>query len=454
VYITLLLLGEIATQYPVAGSFNAYATRFIDDAYGFSISWNYWFNDAVSVASDLTAAQLVLKFWTDWHPWVIPLVFFIFLFTANAFHVGTYGELEYWLSLLKIITIVLFIVIGVFVNAGLNREHRYIGLENWRLEGAPFVGGFGGFATVFVTASFAYGGTESLGITAGETRNPTKNLPRVVWLVFFRILLFYVLSIGLIGLNVPYNYPDLSNKSVTTSPFTIVFYEAGSNIAASFMNAVILSSVLSAGNHAMFAGTRVLYSLSVAKQAPAFFSRTNRQGVPWLALAATSSVSVLCLSTSYIGSGELWGWLQTIVGVSNQIAWVSIGLASYRFRKAWVLQGRSLDDLKFQGARWTWHWGPPFVIFSVSCLIIIQGWSSVIPHFKLAEFVSFYIQLPILFVCFVLWRFFKRTKRVDLRTIDLGVDEHGEDDEERLDDEGRGERVRGKLWRQVYYLFA
>lgn len=143
----------------------------------------------------------------------------------------------------------------------------------------------------------------------------------------------------LIFSTVPWNYPNLSNESITTSPFTIVFKLAGSSTsppytsnlgpdppsaaAASFMNTVILTSVVSAGNHALFAGTRVLYGLSVVsprRQAPAIFSKTTPAGVPIFALLATSSISVLCLASSFIGSGQLWGWLQNIVGVSNQVS--------------------------------------------------------------------------------------------------------------------------------------
>jgi AAT family amino acid transporter len=234
VYVTLLLLGEMATQYPVAGSFNAYTVRFFSPSYGFALSWNYWFNDAVSVASDLTAAQLILQYWTPWNPWVISVLFWFFLVGINSIHVKAYGELEYWLSILKVVTIVVFIIVGILVNAGVNQEHRYIGSSNWRIEGAPFVGGFSGFASVFVTASFAFGGTESLGITAGETKNPSKNMPRVIKMVFWRILIFYLISILLIGLNVPWDYPNLSNKSVTTSPFTIAFEQAGSRAHYTF----------------------------------------------------------------------------------------------------------------------------------------------------------------------------------------------------------------------------
>ncbi|KAJ7128964.1 amino acid permease/ SLC12A domain-containing protein [Mycena crocata] len=483
VYVTLLLLGEMATQYPVAGSFNAYTARFFSPSYAFAISWNYWLNDAVSVASDLTAAQLVLQFWTPSNTWVVSLIFWLFLVGVNATHVKAYGELEYWLSSLKVFTVVLFIVLGVLVNLGLNEERKIIGTSNWRIPGAPFVGGFGGFARVFVTASFAYGGTESLGITAGETRNPTRNMPRVVKFVFWRILLFYVLSIILIGLNVPWDYPNLSSKSTTTSPFTIVFKEAGSTFAASFMNTVILTSVLSAGNHALFAGTRVLYGLSVAEppQAPAVFAWTTSRGVPLPALLLTSSVSALCFGTSFIGKGELWGWLQNIVGVSNQIAWLSIGLASWRFRKAWIGQGRALSDLKFHMS-WTWPYGPPFVIITVSALIIVQGWSSVLPVFSAVDFLSFYIEVPVMIVMYIAWVLLKRPtldvspspsspllprparrttsdggKRwlsdlVDLRTVDLTSDQYDDNNADKDDEEQH--RSMSGIWRRLYYWLA
>jgi len=218
--------------------------------------------------------------------------------------------------------------------------------------------------------------------------------------------MFYILTTLLIGLNVPWDYPNLSNRSTTTSPFTIVFKEAGSTAAASFMNTVILTSVLSAGNHALFAGTRVLYGLSVTtpRQAPKLLSWTNSAGTPIPALLATSSISALCFASSFIGSGALWGWLQNIVGVSNQIAWLSIGLSSWRFRQAWMKQERPLDELKFR-ASWTWPWGPPFVVVSVSILILIQGWSSIIPTFSLVDFISFYIEIPIMVVMFFTWLF-------------------------------------------------
>jgi AAT family amino acid transporter len=147
------------------------------------------------------------------------------------------------------------------------------------------------------------------------------------------------------------------------------------------MNTIVLSSVISGGNHSLFAGTRVLFGLAKASQAPSVFAWTTRGGVPLPALFLTSSISVLCFGSSFIGSGQLWAWLQNLVGVSNQvqtppfyacvdvhcltcpsqIAWLSIGIASWRFRAAWKRQGRPLSEMKFR-ARWTWPWGPPFVV--------------------------------------------------------------------------------------------
>ena len=135
-------------------------------------------------------------------------------------------------------------------------------------------------------------------------------MPRVVRNVFFRILIFYIISVLLIGLNVPYDYPNLSTKSSKTSPFTIVFAEAGSNVAGSFINAVIVTSVISAGNHALFAGTRLMYTLAVSGHAPKVLGKLTRNQVPWVATVVTGLIAGLCFGASFIGAGQLWTWLQ------------------------------------------------------------------------------------------------------------------------------------------------
>ncbi|KAJ5718502.1 amino-acid permease [Penicillium malachiteum] len=455
VFITMLSLGEMAAFVPVAGSFCTFAGRFVDDALGFALTWNYWFNDACSTASDIIALQLLLEYWTNNFPgWAISLIFLFVVICLNLLSVRVYGEVEYWLSLLKVITIIIFIILGIVVNCGGNKDHEYIGAKYWYQGDAPFVGGIGGFASVFVTASFAYGGTESIAITAGETKNPSKTLPKVVRNVFWRIVLFYLLSILLIGLNVPYDYPGLSDENTRTSPFTIVFQEAGSSVAGSFINAVIMTSVISAANHALFAATRLLYTLAVDGYAPKFFGHLNRFQIPWVAVIASSLISGLCFGASYIGAGQLWSWLQNIVGVSNQLSWICIGLASLRFRGAIRAQG--LEHL-LPFKNWTYPYGPILAIGLNIVLVLVQGWSCFSPHFKRVSFVSYYIEIPIMIVMFVGWKLIKRTRFVRTANMDLRTDRYdgGIDDEHTPEEVQEPERKGfvGKVQRFGQWLF-
>ncbi|RFU34136.1 hypothetical protein B7463_g2255, partial [Scytalidium lignicola] len=451
VFTTMLSLGEMAAFIPVAGSFCTFAGRFVDDAFGFALTWNYWFNDAVSTASDLTALQLVFSYWDTGFPgWALSLIFWAVLVVANIITVAAYGELEYWLSLLKVVTIVIFILLGIAVNAGGNTEHHYIGGENWHIPGAPFVGGIGGFASVFVTASFAYGGTESIAITAGELSNPTKNIPRVVKNVFWRILLFYILSVLLIGLNVPYNTKGLSSSDSSTSPFTIVFQMAGSKAAGSFINAVVITSVISAGNHALYAGTRLLYTLAIAGHAPRFFGKLNRNKVPWIAVLTTSAISGLCFGASFIGAGQLWSWLQNIVGVSNQLSWIAIGIASLRFRAALKVQGKT-HLLPFKN--WTYPVGPWVSVILNIVLVLVQGWSCFSPKFDRVSFVSFYIEIPVMIVMYFGWKVWKRTSIVKLSEMDLDTDVYEPTPGEKLQIEEEERGWKGKVRTVIRWLF-
>ncbi|KAI5860493.1 tryptophan permease [Durotheca rogersii] len=420
VFVMMLCLGEMAAFVPVAGSFCSFSGRYVDDAWGFALTWNYWFNDAVSTAADLVALQLLLQYWTDNFPWyALGLVVWFLLVVANIVNVRVYGEVEYWLCLLKVVTIVIFIVLSIVVNCGGNTTGEYIGARNWYLPGAPFVGGIGGFASVFVTASFAYGGTESIAITAGETKDPARQLPRVVKNVFWRILFFYILSSLLIGLNVPYTYEGLAQKQTLTSPFTIAFSMAGSKVAGSFVNAVILTSVVSAGNHALFAGSRLLYTLSVNGHAPRVFGRLTRFQVPWVAVLFTSLVSGLLFGASFVGAGELWTWLQNIVGVSNQLSWISIGVASLRFRAGVRAQGKE-HLLPFRN--WTYPVGPALAVALNTFIVLVQGWSCFSPRFRAVDFVSFYIELPAFALMFVGWKLVKRTRFRRAGEMDLVAD--------------------------------
>ncbi|EFQ85927.1 hypothetical protein CFE70_009534 [Pyrenophora teres f. teres 0-1] len=444
VFCTMLSLGEMAAFVPVAGSFCTFAGRYVDDAFGFALTWNYWFNDAVSTAADLVALQLLLRYWSDDVPWyAVGIAVWVLIVLANIINVKAYGELEYWLSLLKVVTIVIFILLSIAVNAGGNVGYGYIGGKYWTIGDAPFVGGIGGFASVFVTASFAYGGTESIAITAGETRDPARVLPRVVKNVFWRILLFYILSAMMIGFNVPYNYPGLSTKSSRTSPFTIAFQMAGSKAAGSFVNAVVLTSVISAGNHALYAGSRLLYTLGANGHAPKVFTKLTRYQVPWVSVMTTSVVSIILFSLSFAGSGQVWTWLQNIVGVSNQLSWICIGISSLRFRAGLKAQGKE-HLLPFRN--WMYPWGPIICIVLNIFIVLVQGWTSFSPKFAAVDFVSFYLELPIFLLMIVVWKVLKKTTFRKASEMDLETDVYTKEDMEPVEKGWKGVGKRVGTW--------
>ncbi|KAK6460517.1 amino acid permease/ SLC12A domain-containing protein [Scheffersomyces coipomensis] len=419
VFFMMLSLGEMSVQYPVSGSFTTYAKRFGSDSLGFAILINYWFNDACSVAGDLTALQLIFEYWTDFHWYVISIIFWVFLLFLNVIHVRVYGETEYWLALLKVVTIFIFFIISIVANVGKNPEHEYIGFKWWSYGDAPFVNGIAGFSSLFVSAAFALGGLESVSLTAGETKNPTRIIPKTIKATFWRIAIFYVFTAFFIGMNIPYDYPNLNTKTVATSPFTIVFQMVGAKGAGSFMNAVIMTSLLSAGNHALFAGSRLAFNLSTQGYIPKIFTKLNRFGIPYVAVIFTWFCGGLCFASSFVGAGTLWNWIQSIVGLSNLISWWLIGVVSLRFRRGLEKQGRTHELLM---KNWSYPYGPWFVVIFGGFIILVQGWSTLVP-FQTADFFQSYLELGIFPLCFIFWWLIvKRGKDKFIRAADMDFD--------------------------------
>lgn len=171
-------LGEMATYLPITGSFAEYSKRFVDPALGFAMGWNYWFNWAITLAVDLSTAALVLKFWFPHVPgWIFSLAALVIIFLINALSVKSFGEAEYWMALIKVITVIVFLIVGLLTIIGILGGHAVF-LENFAYKKAPFVGGIPTVLSVFVVAGFSFQGTELIGITAGETENPEKACQR------------------------------------------------------------------------------------------------------------------------------------------------------------------------------------------------------------------------------------------------------------------------------------
>lgn len=415
VYFLMTSLGELAAYEPVAGSFSTYGRRYVDEAFGFALGWNYCYNWAVTVAVDLVAAQLVMGWWFPDVPGTLwSAVFLGFIFLLNFFSVKGFGETEYWFALLKVLTVVFFIATGCAMIFGILTDDIPAGFANWTTGDAPFVGGFPALIGVAMVVGFSFQGTELIGIAAGETQNPEKAIPQAVRQVFWRILLFYVLSIFVISLIIPYTDPRLLKNDiadVAVSPFTLVFEHAGLLSAAALMNAVILTSVLSAGNSGLYAATRMLYVLALRGDAPKCFARLSNSGVPRYALVATTAVAGLCFLTSLFDNRDVYLWLLNTSGMCGFIAWLGIAVSHYRFRRGYVLKGCDLSKLPYRSG--FFPWGPIFAF--VLCMTIMLGqnykafledtidWSSV---------AATYIGIPLFLAVWLGYKLVKKTKFV------------------------------------------
>ncbi|MGW8424054.1 amino acid permease [Peribacillus simplex] len=416
VYFLMTSLGEMATYMPVSGSFSTYATRFVDPAFGFALGWNYWFNWAVTLAVEIAAAAIIMKFWLPDVPSLIWSALFLgIVFTLNALSIKSYGESEYWFALIKVIAIICFIIIGLLTIFGVFGG-KVIGFENFTMDEAPFKGGFLSIISIFLIAGFSFQGTELVGIAAGESENPEKNVPNAIRQVFWRILLFYIGAILILGLLIPYTSPSLLNgdvENISVSPFTLVFERAGLAFAASVMNAVVLTSLLSAGNSGLYASTRMLWSMAKDKQAPQFLAKVNRRGIPMNALILTALIGGLAFLTSIFGD-HVFTWLLNASGLTGFIAWIGIAISHYRFRRAYVAQGGDLNELKYK-AKW-FPLGP--ILSFVLCMGVIAGQnyqaflSGRIDWYGVA--VS-YIGLPIFLAIWLGYKIYHKTKLISLK---------------------------------------
>ncbi|WP_437609745.1 amino acid permease [Erwinia sp. V71] len=373
VYFLMTSLGELAAFMPVSGSFATYGAKYVEEGFGFALGWNYWYNWAVTVAIELVASQLLMSYWFPDTPGLIWSALFLgVIFLLNYISVKGFGEAEYWFSLIKVATVIIFIIIGVLMIVGIMRGAENAGWQNWQIGDAPFSGGFAAMIGVAMIAGFSFQGTELIGIAAGESKDPAKNIPRAVRQVFWRILLFYVFAILVISLIIPYTDPSLLRNDITdisVSPFTLVFKHAGLLSAAAIMNAVILTAVLSAGNSGMYASTRMLYNLAKEGKAPRLFATLSKGGVPRNALYATTAVAMLCFLTSMFGNQEVYLWLLNTSGMTGFIAWLGIAISHYRFRRGYVAQGHDVKQLPYQSS--FFPLGPIFAF--VLCLIITLG---------------------------------------------------------------------------------
>ncbi len=421
VYFVMTSLGEMATYLPTSGSFGDYGGRYVDPAFGFALTWNYWLNGAITIAVDLTTAGLITQFWFPHIPaWIFSGIATIFIFVINILAVGAFGETEYWLSMIKVVTIGLFVLTGILTIIGILGQGNVDVVGNLTAGNHGFVGGITGFVGVLLIAGFSFQGTELLGVTAGESENPEKSIPKAMNSIFWRILLFYICTIIVIAAIINFKDPRLLNPNSTAvmSPFTIVFKNIGFALAASVMNAVILTSVVSSANSVMYASTRMLYTLGRENGAPKFFGQTAKNGIPRYALLATTIICFITFLTGIFGN-QIYMFLVDLSSLTGFLAWVGISVSHIRFRRAYVAQGKDLKALPYQAKLFPFG---PILALLMMVAIVTQLDPQQLFTKNWGQALATYSAFPIFILLYFGYKWKYNTKIVPLEEVDLSRD--------------------------------
>ncbi|KAK2759796.1 glyceraldehyde-3-phosphate dehydrogenase 1 [Arachnomyces sp. PD_36] len=428
-YCTVHALGELAVLFPVAGSFSAYSTRFIHPSWGFAMGWNYAILWLTVFPLELVAASIAVDYWGPGVSKPIFItVFYLFIVLINLLGVEGYGEAEFMFSSVKVVAVIGFIVLGIVINCAGGPGGSYIGGQFWHDPGA-FNNGFQGLCSVFVFSTFSCGGPELVGLAAAETAKPWKSLPTAIKQVFWRIILFYMVSTTIVGLLVPYTDDQLlggaHSADANASPFVIAIRNAGLTGFDSIMNVVIIISVLSVANSSLYASTRTLAALADQGQAPQFLSYIDRKGRPLLAIITASSLGLL----SYIGVSdrqqEAFLWMLAISSLSFILTWGSICLAHIRFRRAWTLAGRDFTQLAFKSQVGVVG---SYIGLTINILMLMaQFWTAVVPvdykgmsaRERVESFFEVYLAAPVVIAFYVGHKLWFRTAIVRAREMDI-----------------------------------
>lgn len=353
-------------------------------------------------------------------------------------------------------------ILGIILNCGGGPEGGYIGGKYWYDPGA-FNNGFKGLCSVFVNAAFAFAGTELVGLAAAETANPRKSLPTAIKQVFWRIALFYVVCLTLVGLLVRYDNEKLlsgsSSADAKASPFVIAIENAGIKGLPSVMNVVIMIAVLSVGNSSVYGSSRTLAALAEQGQAPRILAYIDRKGRPIWAIVTASALGLLCFLAASDKQTDAFNWMMAISGLSSIFTWGSICFCHIRFRRAWKLQGHSLKELAFRsqpGVYGSW------IGFGFNCLVLVaQFWVGFAPvgyaEMTTAEliesFFKSYLAAPIVVLFYVPYKFWYKTKFVRSHEVDLTTGRRDLDVQHLIEQE-QAEQAAWPMWKKFYKLFC
>lgn len=390
VYLVMLCLGELSVAMPETGAFHVYASRYLGPATGYAVAWLYWLTWTVALGSSLTAAGFCMQYWFSQSPvWLWCLIFCAAIFLLNVVTTRFFAESEFWFSLIKVVTILAFIILGGAAMFGLLPMKdgtpapflHNLTASGWLPHGTlPIL-------MTMVAVNFAFSGTELIGIAAGETENPEKVVPLAIRTTVIRLMLFFIGTVFVLAALIP-----MDQAGIVKSPFVLVFERIGVPYAADIFNFVILTAILSAANSGLYASGRMLWSLAHQRTLPAYFARVNARGIPINALTFSMLGGVLALLTSVIAPDTVFVALSAISGFAVVAVWLSICAAHFAFRRAYLRSGQPISGLKYRAPGYPLT---PILGFAL-CLLACIGLA-----FDPEQRIALYCGLPFVALCYL-----------------------------------------------------
>ncbi|MEM3908367.1 MAG: amino acid permease [Nitrososphaerota archaeon] len=332
----MLALSEMSVQNPTAGSFGNYAEIYLHRYIGFQVKWIYWFAQVIAIGGEMVAASIYMHFWfPSITPFIWMVIFSLILLTLNSISVKTFGTAEYWFSMIKVIVIIFFIIIGAFIIIYASHFGLVLAYLNY---GGFFPKGIVGVWLATVVAIFSYIGVEVVAVTSGESKNPHKDVPRALRGMVLRLVLFYVLAIFIMVGMVPWTQAGLGE-----SPFVKAFSLIGIPLAASIMNFVVLTAALSSSNTDIYLTSRMLFSLSRGRLAPTYFGRLNRFHIPFNALIVSAvGIAFSIVLDYFFGSTSAYLDIFGIAIFGGIFVWIMILLSHISFRRKYKKENLTL----------------------------------------------------------------------------------------------------------------
>ena len=333
----MYMLGEMVAAHPDSGAFSVYTARAMGPAAGFAMGWVWWIELVIVVAAEaIAAASTLVAMWPVAPVWLLTLIFLVVLTAVNLLGVDRFGEFEFWFALFKVAAVLVFLVVGVLLICGVLAAPA-AGASNLVGHGGFMPNGWSGVAAALLMVTFSFGGIEIMAVAAAETEDPARNVSRAVRTIVWRILLFYMGSVAVMVIAVPWDDPKLG-----TSPFVAVLDRAGIPAASEVMTLVIVLALLSSLNANLYGAARMLGSLAERGMAPRAAMRTRGRSVPAMAVLASVLFGFCCVLATFKWGDTVLDTLLNIVGSTIIVTYFFTICSQYVLRRRVEREGTPL----------------------------------------------------------------------------------------------------------------